>query len=141
MSTHALRTSDGAGEESRQPRPAGPGALLARNLDLAVLGFALPVFVFGKLSLSGYAVIAAVWLVQRGIGALLQKRADASEDPKVVVGLLAGGSMARAWLTALSILAAGLVLGERAGLAAVLLAMVLFTTHFVARLLERSTRG
>ncbi len=91
--------------------------------------------------MAGYAVIALVWLLQRGLGAVLQRRADASDDPKVVVGLIAGGSMARAWLTALSILAAGLVLGEAAGLAAVLLAMVLFTTHFAARLLERSVRG
>ncbi len=106
-----------------------------------LLAIALPVFVLAGLSLAGYAVIAVAWLVQRGIGALLQKRADASDDPKLVVGLIAGGSMARAWLTALSILAAGLVLGERAGLAAVLLAMVLFTTHFAARLLGRSVRG
>lgn len=106
-----------------------------------LLALALPVFVLAGLSLAGYAVIAVAWLLQRGIGALLQKRADASDDPKVVVGLIAGGSMARAWLTALSILAAGLVLGERAGLAAVLLAMVLFTTNFAARLLERSVHG
>ncbi len=119
----------------------GPAGRLARNLDLVVLALALAVFVLAGLSLAGYAVITAAWLVQRGIGAVLQKRADASEDPKVVVGLIAGGSMARAWLTALSILAAGLVLGEAAGLAAVLLAIVLFTTHFVARLLERSMRG
>lgn len=109
---------------------------LVRNLDLVVLALALPVFLLAGLSLAGYAAMAVIWLAQRALGVVLQGRADASDDPRTVVGLLAGGSMARAWLTALAILATGLV-DERAGLAAVLLALVLFTTHFATRLLER----
>jgi hypothetical protein len=109
---------------------------LVRHLDLAVLALALPVFLLAGLSLAGYGAIAVIWLVQRLLGAALQRRADASDDPRTVVGLLAGGSMARAWLTALAILATGLV-DERAGLAAALLALVLFTTYFASRLVER----
>jgi hypothetical protein len=109
---------------------------ILRNLDLAVLALALPVFLLADLSLAGYGAIGAVWLAQRGIGAVLQRRADASEDPKVVVGLIAGGAMGRAWVTALAILAVGLV-DERAGLAAVLMALILFTTYFTVRLVER----
>jgi hypothetical protein len=123
LSTHASRTSS-------------PGVRLVRNLDLVVLALALPVFLLAGLSLAGYAAMAVIWLAQRALGVVLQGRADASDDPRTVVGLLAGGSMARAWLTALAILATGLV-DERAGLAAVLLALVLFTTHFATRLLER----
>lgn len=107
-----------------------------RHLDLVVLALALPVFLLAGLSLLGYATMLVIWLAQRGLGAVLQKRADASDDPKTVVGLVAGGSMARAWMTALGVLATGLV-DERAGLAAVLLALVLYTTYFVSRLVER----
>lgn len=107
------------------------------NLDLAVLALALAVFVLAGLPLLGYAVAALAWLAQRWIGATLQRRADAAEDPRAVIGLLAGGSMGRAWLTALSILAVGLVAGEQAGLAAALLIVVLFTTYFTSRLILR----
>jgi hypothetical protein len=116
------------------------GLRVLHSLDLVVLAAALPIFLLAGLSLVGYAVIAAVWLLQRALGAELQRRADASDDPRTVVGLLAGGSMARAWLTALSILAAGLV-DERAGLAAALLALALFTTYFTVRLVERGVRA
>jgi hypothetical protein len=107
-----------------------------RHLDLVALAVALPVFLFAGLSLPGYGAMFVIWLAQRGVGAVLQRRADASDDPKTIVGLVAGGSIARAWMTALGVLAVGLV-DERAGLAAVLLALVLFTTYFVSRLIER----
>lgn len=110
---------------------------MVRNLDLAVLALALPVFVLASLSLVAYAATALVWLTQRWIGSTIERRADAAEDPKAVVALLAGGSMGRAWLTALGVLAIGLTAGEPAGLAAVLLILVLFTTYFTSRLILR----
>ena len=111
--------------------------LVIRHLDLVVLALALVVFVFGGLPLVGWAAAAVAWVVQRLIGDALQRRAEAADDPRAVVGLLAGGSMGRAWLTALSVLAIGLVAGEDAGLAAALLILVLFTTYFTSRLILR----
>lgn len=110
---------------------------MLRNLDLVVLALAPIVFALAGFPLVAWAAAAAAWLVQRFLGDALQKRADAAEDPRTVVGLVAGGSMARAWLTALSVLAIGLVASERAGLAAVLLILVLFTTYFTSRLIVR----
>jgi hypothetical protein len=130
LSTHALRTSD--------PPPA---LRLLRALDLIVLAAALAVFALAGLPLAAYAVAAIVWVAQRALGQALQRRAAASEDPKAVVGLIAGGSMARAWLMALAVLATGLVAGERAGLAAALLIVVLFTTYFISRLIGRGVSG
>ena len=106
-----------------------------------MLAGALAVFLLAELPLVGYAAAAAAWLAQRALAALLQRRADASEDPKLVVGLIAGGSIGRAWLMALTVLGTGLVAGERAGLAAALLVLVLFTTYFTARLIERGMRA
>lgn len=112
------------------------GTRLLANLDLVVLALAGLVFLAADLSLVGYAVAAVAWLAQRGVQVALQRRADASRDPKVVVGLLAGGAMGRAWLTALSVLAVGLV-DERAGLPAVLLILILFTVHFTLKIVQR----
>ena len=111
--------------------------LVVRHLDLVVLALALVVFVLAGLPLVGWAAAAVAWVVQRLIGDALERRAQAAEDPRKVVGLLAGGSMGRAWLTALAVLAVGLVAGEEAGLAAVVLILVLFTTYFTSRLILR----
>ena len=113
------------------------GAWVLRNLDLAVLALALPLFAAAKLPLAGWGAAAAVWLVQRAIQVALQRRADASDDPQVVVYSLAGGAVGRGMFTAVGILVAGLLLSDRAGLAAALLIVVLFTVHFGVRLGQR----
>lgn len=113
------------------------GARVLRNVDLAVLGVALPLFAAADLPLEGWVAAAAVWLLQRAIQVLLQRRADASDDPRVIVYSLAGGAVGRGILTAVGILVAGFLLGDRAGLAAALLIVVLFTVHFSVRLVQR----
>ncbi|MFY9264077.1 MAG: hypothetical protein WAO61_01425 [Solirubrobacterales bacterium] len=124
MSTAALKTS----------RSAGGNALgaVVRHLDFVALALALPVFVAAGWSLSGYAVAAAVWITQGFVQARLQKKVDTSDDPRTVVGLVAGGSLARAWFAAIAVLVAGLI-DERTGLAAVVLILVLFTVYFFTK--------
>ena len=107
-----------------------------RHLDLAVLGLALPVFLLADLPLLGYAAAAAAWLAQRGIRALLERRARASDDPRTVAGLLAGSMIARGWLVALAIFGAGLI-EEDAGLSAAILMLTLFTVYFSASMVTR----
>lgn len=103
---------------------------------MLVLVLALPIFLLAELSLTGYAVGAVAWLVQKVLAMTLQRRADASREPKVVVGLLMGGAIARGWLCALSVLAVGLV-DSRAGLAATLLILLLFTVYITIKFVER----
>ena len=122
MSTHALGTSE--------PLRA------IRYLDLAVLALALPVFVLAGFPLLGYAVGAAAWLVQRAIQILLERRAAASDDPRMVAGLLTGSMIGRGWLVALAIFGVGLAERE-AGLAAAVLFIALFTVYFSARIVLR----
>ena len=90
---------------------------MLRYLDLAVLALALPIFIAAGLPLLGYAGAAGGWLVQRGVQALIEKRARASDDPRTVAGLLTGSMIARAWIVAGSIFVVGLSERE-AGLAA-----------------------
>lgn len=130
MTTHALETPTNAAE-------AGIGLTLLRYLDLLVLALALPLFLLTGLPLLGYAVAAAAWLAQRGINALATRRAKASDDPRTVVGLLAGSMIGRGWLVAGSILAVGLVGAREDGLAAALLSISLFTIYFSAQMIVR----
>lgn len=107
-----------------------------RYLDLVLLALALPVFVLGGLPLIGYAAAAFAWLVQRAVQALLLRRARASEDPRRMVGITAGSMIGRGYLVALTIFGAGLI-ERRAGLAAAVLVIVLFTAYFTVGMVLR----
>lgn len=107
-----------------------------RYLDLALVAIALPVFLAAGLPLAGWGVGAGAWLLQRGLQTYLERRADASRDPRTVVGLLAGSMIGRGWLVALAVLLVGL--GDRhAGLAAAVLVIALFTVYFTMRMILR----
>jgi len=130
LTTHALETPKNAAE-------AGTGLTILRYLDLLVLALALPLFVLTGLPLLGYAAAAAAWLVQRAINALATRRAQASEDPRTVVGLLAGSMIGRGWLTAGSIMAVGLAGAREDGLAAAILCITLFSIYFPMQMILR----
>lgn len=107
------------------------------HLDLVVLVLALPVFVLGGLSAASYSVIAAAWLVQKGLGLFLERRAVARRDPKGAAGLMVGGTLARAFLVFPTLVAVGIA-DEEAGLPALGLVFVLFTVYFVTKVLQRA---
>ena len=70
LATHVLKTSH------------APLSLRAvRLVDVLVLVLALPVFVAAGWPLFAWAGVTAVWLFQRGIQALIQRRARASHQP------------------------------------------------------------
>jgi hypothetical protein len=133
LSTLAI---DGSSSVSR----AGPGVLALRYGDLALLAFALPVFILAGWPMLGYAVAAAAWLLQWGIELAANRRvarALADRERNTALGVLGASTLARVWLVALAILLVGL-LGERQdGLAAALLSAVVFTAHLGGRGLER----
>ena len=127
MSTHAVDSAEGE----------GMALTVVRYLDLIVLGLALVLFVALGLPLIGYAVAAVAWLAQRFIHELTSRRARQSQDPRTVVGLLAGSMLARGWLVAGSILAVGLLAGNQDGLAAAVLSISLFTIYFSTQMVVR----
>ncbi len=129
MTTHAIDKT-GAGQ-------GGAGLTLLRYLDLVFLALSLPVFVLADLPLLGYAAAAAAWLVQRGIQAITTAKADASDDPRIIVGLIAASMIGRGWFVAGSIFAVGLAAEREDGLAAAVLSIVLFTVYFSAHMVVR----
>lgn len=110
---------------------------LARNLDLALLAVALPVFLVTGLPDLGWVVGAGVWALWRGIGTFSDRRAGAATDPRTVAGIAAGSMIGRGWLMGLVLLGAGLVLGDAVGLSAGVLLLALFTLHFTFKIVLR----
>jgi hypothetical protein len=108
-----------------------------RFLDLFALLAALPLFLVADLPLEAYLVGGGVWIVQRIIQQLLQRRAEASDDPRIVAGYTAGSMIARGWLCAGAIFAVGIAAGDEAGLSAALLVIALFTVYFTVRMILR----
>ncbi len=130
LTTHALETD-------HETPGAGIGLTVLRYLDLLVLALALPLFLLAELPLLGYGVAAAAWLVQRAINELVTGKARSSDDPRAVVGLLAGSMIGRGWLVAGSIFAVGLAGAREDGLAAAILSISLFTIYFSAQMIVR----
>lgn len=107
-----------------------------KYVDLIALVLALPVFLLGDFPLLGYAVGAAVWLVQRGVQSLAARRAKeelAHGEKQRAMGIVAGSGLGRVWLMAAVVLVVGAAVEREAGLAAAVLIVVLFTISLAAQ--------
>jgi hypothetical protein len=106
-----------------------------KYVDLIALLVALAVFLIGDLPMLGYAVAAAVWLLQRGIQLLAQRRMKqelAAGNRQKAMGFVAGSTLGRVWLMATAVLLVGIVERE-SGLASAILLLALFTISFAAQ--------
>ena len=108
-----------------------------RFLDLVVLALALPVFLLADLPIAGYLAGGGAWIVQRIAQILMQRRAEASDDPRVVAGWTAGSMIARGWFCAIAIFLVGILDSDAAGLSAALLVIALFTVYFTVQMILR----
>jgi len=106
-----------------------------KYVDLIALLAALAVFLLGDLPLLGFAVAATVWLLQRGIQVLAQRRMKqelAAGNRQKAMGFVAGSTLGRVWLMATAVLLVGIAERE-SGLAAAILLLALFTISFAAQ--------
>jgi hypothetical protein len=123
--------------------PVGEPGVMARAIrfaDLVVLAAALPVFLLADLPILAYAVIAAVWLAGLGLelaGERVALRRLESGDKRAAMGLTAASGLGRVWLVTLTVLLLGVLDERETGLAAAVLAAILFTVHLGGRLLSR----
>ena len=116
MSTHAIKTSD-----------TGRGMRIARNIDLIFLALALAFFVALGLPILGWVTGAGAWVAQRLLRDFLTSRARKADDPREMVGYLAGSMIGRGWLVAGAILAIGLTTESEVGLSSAVLFLATFT--------------
>ena len=110
---------------------------MLRNLDLALLALALPVFLVAGLPLLGYATALAIWLMWRTIGAYAERKAATTADLGRMAAIVTGSMIGRGYLMGFALLGAGLAAGDDVGLSAALLCVVLFTVSFTTRLVGR----
>jgi hypothetical protein len=113
-------------------------ATALRYLDLVLLVAALPVFIAADLSMTAYLVVAGTWVLIYGIEIGANRAiAGAAErrDRRAAMGWLGATGLARAWVVALAVLLVGLIDSKHAGLAAAVLALILFTIHLGSRVL------
>ncbi len=132
MSTLALEGSSAA-SQSRM-------ASALRYLDLALLVVALPVFIAADLPMIAYVVVAVVWIAQHGVELLTNRavrRAAARGDRRAAMGWVGATTLGRVWAVTLAVLLVGVLDSKDAGLAAAVLAAVLFTVHLGGRLLAK----
>jgi hypothetical protein len=116
--------------------PTPMSVRVLRNVDILALAVALPIFIAAGWPLLGWLLGAGTWILQRLISELAVRKAEASDDPRTKVGLLAGSMIGRGWLVAGIILAVGLSDNE-AGLSGAVLFLAVFTLHFTMTLAMR----
>ncbi|MDQ3571633.1 MAG: hypothetical protein M3383_02090 [Actinomycetota bacterium] len=117
---------------------------LVRHVDLVVLAAALPLFLAAHLQMAGYVAIAVAWLVQRTVMFWAERRVAASlkaGDRRSAMGLTGASTLGRAWFLAACVLLIGLLAEREAGLAAAVLAAVLFTVQLASLALARYLAG
>jgi len=106
-----------------------------KYVDLLVLAASLAVFLLGGLPMLGFAAGAGVWLLQRGIQVLAERRANkelAAGNRQRAMATVAVSTLGRVGLMATAVLLAGL-LEREAGLTSAVLVLVLFTVSFAAQ--------
>src|SRR3954454_23269997 len=123
------------------PTPAGAAPTptsvkVLRNIDIPILALALPIFIVAGLPILGWVTGAGAWAIQRAVSEFAVRKANAAEDPRTKVGLLAGSMIGRGWLVAGIIIAVGLGNND-AGLSAAILFLITFTAQFTMTLAMR----
>lgn len=106
------------------------------NLDIALLVIALPVFVAAGFPLGGWAVGAGAYVAQKALAEFTRRKADSAENPRDIVGWMAGSLLLRGWFAAIAIFLVGLK-DSNAGLAAAVVFLAAFTVFFSTRMMFR----
>jgi hypothetical protein len=109
---------------------------LMENLDIAFLVVALPVFIIAGFPLAGWAVGAGAYVAQKLLAEFTRRKANASENPRDIVGWMAGSLLLRGWFAAIAIFLVGLNNAD-AGLAAAIVFLAAFTIYFSTRMMFR----
>jgi hypothetical protein len=109
---------------------------LMENLDIAFLVIALPVFIVASFPIAGWAVGAGAYVAQKLLAGYTRRKADAAENPRDIVGWMAGSLLLRGWFAASVFVLLGVTTAD-AGLAAAIVFLGAFTIYFSTRMMFR----
>ena len=110
---------------------------LLRLADLIVLAVALPVFIAASLPILGWAATTGSWLAARAFQSFMERRALVKGTRQAVLGARAATLIARLYLVTAAVFVAGLI-ERKAAVAGGILAVVVFTVHFVALFIDHA---
>ena len=107
-----------------------------RYLDVALVVLAAPFAVLLGVPEVGFAVGAAVWLLSRGIEAILERRA-ARAQVRGALGLKFASMLGRTWLIGLAIVVVGVAVSRQDGFTAAVVCLIAYTVHLATQLILR----
>jgi len=113
---------------------------LLRYLDVVLLVIAtVPALAYGA-PVTGYAIGAGGWIVQRGIGEVDRRWVRNVKEPRNQLGVSLFEGFARIWLLAIVIIVAALVGGREDGLTAALVIFGAYSVAFVIKVISGPPR-
>jgi hypothetical protein len=107
-----------------------------RYLDVALVVLAAPFVLLFGVPLRGYLVAAGVWIVQRLIEALIDRRA-ATAEVRGAIGLKFASMLGRTWLVGMAIIAVGLASERQDGFVAAVVCLAAYTVHLATQIILR----
>jgi hypothetical protein len=111
------------------------GLRILRNVDLAFLAIALPVFIAADLPILGWVAATVSWLAARALQSFAERRAVAKGTRQAVLAARAASLLGRLFAVTIAVLIAGLV-ERKAGVSAGVLAVIVFTVYFVSLFIQ-----
>jgi hypothetical protein len=107
------------------------GLRILRNVDLAVLTLALPVWIAVPLPILGWVATTVSWLGARWFQSFVERRAVAKGRRQAVLAARAASLLGRLYAVTIAVFIAGLI-ERKAGLSGAVLAVVVFTAYFIS---------
>jgi hypothetical protein len=107
------------------------GLRILRNIDLALLAIALPVWIAAALPALGWVAATASWLGARWFQSFVERRAIAKGRRQAVLAARAASLLGRLYVVTIAVFVAGLI-DRESGLSAAVLAVVVFTVYFIS---------
>ena len=113
----------------------------ARWIDVILVVAMAPIVLLLGAPPLGYLAAAAGWAATRIGGAVLERRAQESDNPKTAAGLMLFTGLGRAWAMGLIIVAVGVAGSREDGLTAAVTAFVAFSVYLGLRVALRPRRN
>ena len=104
-----------------------------RWIDVILVIALAPIVLIAGVPVLGFAAAALGWTLGRIAGDVVERRAEASDNPRTAVGLMLFTGLGRAWAMGLIIVAVGVAGAREDGLTAAVTAFLAFSVYLGAR--------
>jgi hypothetical protein len=110
---------------------------ILRYLDVVLVVLAAPIMLLIGVSASGYLIGGAVWIALRVVEIAVERYAATTTEPGRAIGIRLGFMLGRLFVLAIAVILVRKGNGQDAGLAALAVIVVAFTTHLAVSAVAR----